>query len=153
MGSEMCIRDRAEDLVEGDAEGVTLMEDIIQAARVLTADGWTRRFKDGNPKGSCETFLYAVYGQVMARADGRNGPYSLETPVFPVADDVASLAVDLVEKLKALQTPMQGLAKLFRKRLAEDEGTLASDTRKRLEAVAGSLEPVSYTHLTLPTKA
>jgi len=134
------LKKRAEDLVEGDSEGLKLLEDIIHAARVLTADGWTRRFKDGQPNGACEQFLYALYGQVMARADGRNGPYSLETPVFPVNDDVAVLALGLVEKLKGLQKPMQGLATLFRKKLSEDEGTLASDTRKRLEAVANSLE-------------
>ena len=134
------LKKRAEDLVAGDGEGAKLLDDVIQAARGLTGDGWTRRFKDGKPNGTCETFLYAVYGQAMARAEGRNGPYSLETQVHPAGEIVKEQARLLAVKLTELQKPMQALARVFRKRLAEDDGFLDSDMRKRLEAVAGSLE-------------
>jgi ATP-dependent DNA helicase DinG len=134
------IKKRAEGLCEGDQKAEEALRKILNAAECLTADNWTRRMKEGSPSGPCEIFLEEVYKQVYARADGRDGPYSLETEVFPVNEDLLIKAVKLKKELTDLQKPMQELVKIFRKKLAEDDGMLATDTRKRLEAVAASLE-------------
>ncbi|MEM7679974.1 MAG: ATP-dependent DNA helicase [Pseudomonadota bacterium] len=134
------IKKRAEDLCAGDAEAEKLLDDIVHAANCLTADSWTRRLKDGTPKGPTEEFLHLVYKQVYARAPHRDGPYSLETEAQPVEQDVLEKAIALKKALKDLKKPMTGLADLFLKKLAQDDGYLDSDSRKRLDAVASSLE-------------
>jgi ATP-dependent DNA helicase DinG len=134
------LKKRAEDLSEGDQAAEEALRKILNAAECLTADNWTRRLKDGAPSGPCELFLAEVYAQAYARADGRDGPYSLETEVYPASDALLARAATLKKELSALQKPMQELVKIFRKKLAEDEGLLAADTRKRLESVAWSIE-------------
>ena len=134
------LKRRVEDLATGDQEAERALEDILHQANCLTADSWTRRLKDGAPKGPCEEFLHLVYKQVFARANGRDGPYSLETQTHPVEEDIIGKAEKLKSALKKLQKPMQKLAKIFRTKLADDEGTLDSDTRGRLEAIANGLE-------------
>lgn len=134
------LKKRADDLCAGDAEAEKLLGEITHRARVLNDDGWTRRLKDGQPLGPCETFLHGIYQQVWARGAGREGPYSMETEVHPLEDSLIQKAAELQSALSALEKPMAKLAALFRKRLAEDNGMLDSDTRKRLDSVAASLE-------------
>lgn len=131
---------RAEGLAEGDAECEKALQDIIHEASCLTGEGWQKRLKDGTPFGPCENFLSLVYRQVYARAEGRDGPYSLETPAWPVDDGIPEKAKNLRNSLRRLQKPLQSLAKAFRRKLAEDEGMMDADTRRRLDAVAQSLE-------------
>jgi ATP-dependent DNA helicase DinG len=134
------LKKRAEDLSEGMQDAEEALRKILNAAECLTADGWTRRLKEGTPSGPTEKFLAEIYKQVFARADGRDGPYSLETEVFPVNDELEEKALTLKVELTKLQKPMQELVRIFRKKLAEDEGTLSTDTRKRLESVSWSIE-------------
>ena len=134
------IKSRAEDLVSGDAEGEKELQDIIEKSRVLTADGWQKRLKDGQPKGATETFILSIYQQVYSRSDGQNTPYSIETGTFPLHEDVAKNVQQLKEGLKALQKPMLKLAARLRKKLNEQSETLESDARKRLDAVQSALE-------------
>lgn len=141
------IKKRAEGLCEGDQQAEDALRKTLTAAECLTADNWTRRMKDGAPSGPCETFLYEVYNQVNARAEGRDGPYSLETEIFPVNEALLIKAVKLKKELGDVQKPMLELVKIFRKKLIEDEGTLATDTRKRLEAVSASLEQRAHMEL------
>ena len=134
------LKKRAEDLAEGMQDAEEALRKILNAAECLPLDGWTRRLKDGAPSGPTELFMAEIYRQVFARADGRDGPYSLETQVFPVDEALLERARTLKSELKKLQKPMQKLAEIFKKKLTEDEGMLDSDTRKRLEAVSTSLE-------------
>ncbi|MEZ5813887.1 MAG: ATP-dependent DNA helicase [Alphaproteobacteria bacterium] len=134
------LKRRAEDLAEGMQEAEECVRKILNAAECLPMDSWTRRLKDGAPSGPAEQFLAEVYKQVFARADGRDGPYSLETGVFPVEDALLEKSRKLKSALKKLQKPMQELSRIFHKKLTEDDGYLDSDTRKRLEAVSASLE-------------
>ena len=83
---------RAEGLIEGDAEMEKALQDALMAAHQLTSDGWTQRFKNKSPLGPCEQFLISIYNQVHARADGRDGPFSLETETFPLEDGVLESA-------------------------------------------------------------
>lgn len=134
------LKKRCEDLASGNAECEKALEDILHAAQALTSDSWSRRLKDGTPKGPTEEFLHLLYKQVHARAPHRDGPYSLETPAHPVEADLLIKAQELQKALRALKKPMKQLSDLFSKRLAEDEGMLDNDTRKRLDAVANTLE-------------
>lgn len=134
------LKRRAEDLVEGMAEAQEALRKILNAAECLPMDGWTRRLRDGEPSGPAELFMAEIYRQVFARAEGRNGPYSLETGVFPASEAVVECAAKLKTSLTKLQKPMLELAKLLHKKLNNDEGTLDSDTRKRLEAVSMALD-------------
>jgi ATP-dependent DNA helicase DinG len=135
------LKRRAEDLAEGMQDAEEYLRKILSAAECLPMDNWTRRLRDGQPSGPTEKFMASVYAQVFARTNGRDGPYSLETEVLPAEDNVLEAAEKLKKELKALQKPMQQLAKTFHKKLTDDvEGHLATDTRKRLEAVASALE-------------
>ncbi len=134
------LKRRTEDLAAGDAEAEADLEAIIHEARALPAYGWAKRLKDGAPDGPAEKFLALVYQQVFARADGRDGPYSLETGTQPPIDGLADAAATLAERLRTLQKPMRSLSGRFKKRLHEQSETLDSDTRKRLEAAAAGLD-------------
>jgi ATP-dependent DNA helicase DinG len=134
------LKRRIEDLIAADTEAQDMLSAIIREAQSLTSEGWAKRLKDSSPFGACESFLHGVMTQVFARDDGRDGPYSLETEVFPLNDDLAAKAKALSIALKKLQTPMQELAKHIRAKLAADSGEMDSDTRKRLDSVAASLD-------------
>ncbi len=134
------LKRRAEDLIAGEPEGEKLLQDILDTASQLTDTGWTRRLKDSSPIGPTERFLHLVYQQVNARAHGNNTPYSIETQTFPLIDNLPEAAKSLKKALNDLQKPIIALIALMRKKLAEDDGDLDTDTRKRLESVSQSLE-------------
>jgi ATP-dependent DNA helicase DinG len=131
---------RAEGLAEGDMDAERALQEIIYEATCLTGEGWAKRLRDGAPSGPTENFLALVYKQVYARAEGRDGPYSLETQTWPLDEGIADKAKALKNALRKLQKPMQELVAAFRKKLANDEGLLDPDTRRRLDAVSQSLE-------------
>jgi ATP-dependent DNA helicase DinG len=116
------------------------LQEIIYEATCLTGEGWAKRLRDGAPSGPTENFLALVYKQVYARAEGRDGPYSLETQTWPLDEGISDKAKALKNALRKLQKPMQELVAAFRKKLANDEGLLDPDTRRRLDAVSQSLE-------------
>lgn len=134
------LKSRAEDLVSGDAEGEKDLQDILEKSRILTADGWQKRLKDNQPKGACETFIMAVYEQVLARSGGSRTPYSIETGTFPLHENIGEPIAALKNALKDLQKPMLSLAARLRKKMNDHADTLESDTKKRLDAVQSALE-------------
>lgn len=134
------LKRRVEDLIEGDEAAAHMLDDIIRSAGKLCAQGWSRRFKDKSPSGPCETFLMEVYRVVHARAQGVDGPYSLETPIFPIDTDLSTAAVSLKHGLSALLEPMDKLSKLLHQKLVNDQGEMNSDTRKRIDALSSSLD-------------
>lgn len=134
------LKRRVEDLIENDDEAQTLLQDIMHTAHTLAGPGWSQRLKDGQAKGATEEFLHLIYTQVMARADGRNGPYSLETEVFPLSGGLPESARKLKGRLHDLQKPMRELAARLRKKMADHTDIWDSDTRKRAESVAAGLE-------------
>jgi ATP-dependent DNA helicase DinG len=131
---------RTEDLIAGDHKAEQALQKILMAAQGLTMDGWTKRLKNGEVSGPYEIFFQHLYAQVFARANGRDGPFSLETEVHPVDDAVLKASITLKAALIELQKPMQDLATLIYKKLGNDDGEMEADTRKRLDAVAMSLD-------------
>lgn len=134
------LKRRLEDLIAGDVAAERLLQDILDGATILNAPGWGKRLKDNQPLGPSEEFIALVHKQVYARADGRDGPYSLETPTWPLIDGLSLAAKNLSHALEQLQRPMNDLVKLLQKKLADDNGDLDADTRRRFDAVAMSLE-------------
>ncbi len=129
------LKRRADDAVAGDVDLERMLQDILEASRCLTAEGWQTRLKDGAPKGEAEEFLQAVYKQVYARADGRDGPYSLETDTQPLADEVLPAAVKLRKAFERLHQPMTALSNELRKKLNDQADTLEADMRRRIDAM------------------
>ena len=134
------LKKRLEDLIAGNEEAEKALADITHHAGKLCAYGWSKRFKDKIPNGPTEKFLMEVYRIVYARADGTHGPYSIETQLHPVDDDLLTAASELKKSLKDLLRPMENLAKILTQRLADDQGEMDSDTRRRFDALSTSLE-------------
>ena len=134
------LKKRVEDIITGDAEAEADLEAILHYASTLPGYNWRQRFKDRKPEGAAEEFLMLLFRQVMARAEGRDGPYSVETQLRPVADGVADAARTLVTRLREIQKPMRSLTARLLRRLEEQAETLDSDMRRRLESVAASLQ-------------
>lgn len=134
------LKKRIEDLTEGDEQAAGHLQEIIQYANALCADGWSRRFKDRAPKGPAEVFLMEIYRVVNARNTQDNTPYSIETELFPIDADMAAAGKKLEDELTKLLKPMDALAKRLNERLVNDTGEMDSDTRKRLDALISSLE-------------
>ncbi len=134
------LKRRVEDLIAGDAEAIQDLDAILQESTALATQGWSKRLKDGSPVGVTEIFLSHIYKQVFARAEGNNGPYSLETDTRPLSADLADAALDLKARLNALRKPMASLSQRLRKKLADQSETLESDSRRRLESVSNRLQ-------------
>lgn len=133
------LKKRAEDLIEGDADMDRMLNDILDGARALTGDGWTTRLKDRQPKGPMETFVLATYEQVYARAEGRGGPYSLETPTHPVDAPVLACAKELHRALEDIEQPMVKLTGALRKKLGDQADTMHPDMRRRIDVLCSAL--------------
>jgi len=134
------LKRRIEDLIENDETAQIHLNAILHHATSLCGAGWSRRFKDKLPSGPTETFLMEIYRLVYARASGVDTPYSIETPLFPLDDDILTACRALKKSLSELLKPMDALAKLLHTRLADDQGEMESDMRKRIDALATSLD-------------
>lgn len=135
------LKKRVEDLIEGDDVAQKSLDSILHHAKFLPTHDWLQRGRVENIIGETEEFLMEVYRQVWARCgDDRDSPYAIETNVFPLADGVADKILPLLEKLKSLRAPMQRLSARLKQKLAEETETLSPDSRKRLDAVAASLD-------------
>lgn len=135
------LKKRLEDLIKGNAQAEGHLQAAENAARQFPAGGWTKRLANGLPDGSFEKFFQSICMQVNARSNGREGPYSLETDIFPLHDDILPLALEIQKILKNLQMPLIRLAEIMRLRLENDtEGMLSADERRRLDSLSASLE-------------
>lgn len=135
---------RAEDLCSGHDACEKLLQEILMAAHSLSADGWTQRLKQKAPLREAEQFFLEVYKHVWARAQGRESGYSLEAEAHPVDAPLIERAEALRQALVKLVKPMNQLIVEFQRRLAEDDGKLDADTRKRLDSVSRALERRSH---------
>ncbi len=133
------LKRRAEDCVAGDDKLEKTLQDIIEASRDLTSEGWAARLKDAEPRGPIEHFIHGVYKQVYARADGRDGPYSLETDTQPLSEDILPLAMAARKSLEDLYKPITDLANGLRKKLNDQVDTLDADLRRKMDAMITSL--------------
>lgn len=134
------LKKRLLDLVDEDAAIVKLMEEVIHRAHFLPAFDWLKRIANGTSHGCAEIFLAQLYAQVRTRTQNDHHPYALETDPFPLNPDLIPAAGELHDAIKLLCTPMVRLASNLREKLASEVDKLSTDTRKRLDVVAASLE-------------
>lgn len=133
------LKRRVEDLVEGDEAATSVLDSILQAARVLPEKSWPARVHKQEPRGSTEEFLSLVHRQVYARAKKSADPYTLECGTQPLIDGLSAAAERLEKNLAGLRLPMQKLAAHLLRRLEDQAETMEKDTRLRIEAVSASL--------------
>lgn len=133
------LKSRLEELVADDMDARKLLEEVLEAARTLPADGWMGRVSGAAAMTRFETFLMLSRAQVLARSNA-SGPHGLEAPVIDPIEGLAPAAHSLSEAFFALAKPMKGLALALARRLDEDADTLDSTSRGRLEASARSLK-------------
>jgi ATP-dependent DNA helicase DinG len=133
------LKRRIEDLVAGDEAMLDLLDRINEAARALPSDGWSQRLAGDQPNGPTERFLFALRRQVYARADNQRSTYSLETEPRPAEDVVLEAAAKLDMALAALERPIAQLARDLAAKLDSEAETLASEDRRRLDAMARTL--------------
>jgi len=131
---------RIEDLLGDDTETAEALQDVLRAARVLAPEGWHTRIANAAGQGPAEQFLQAVREQVYARVNRPDDPYSLETELRPVTQDVAERAIALDKALSGLIEPLKRLYNGLQARLDDEADSLDSDSRRRIEATCRSLD-------------
>ncbi|MGF1594529.1 MAG: ATP-dependent DNA helicase [Kiloniellaceae bacterium] len=134
------LRRRLEDLLGEESRGMEALDEALRAARALAGEGWRQRVEEDRPEGATERFLALARRQVYARAAGQEQPYSLEAPAHPAVDGLLEAARGLAGELMALSDPLARLRKLLLARLDDQADALDSDTRRRIEAAARSLD-------------
>ncbi len=134
------LRRRLEDLLGADEAAVNALERALAAAKVLAGEGWRQRVEEQRPQGACEAFLAVAAQQVLARASGRDQPYSLEAPAQPPLEGLLAAAESLAADLGDLAAPLKELRRLLLARLDDESESLDSDSRRRIETAARGLE-------------
>ena len=133
------LRRRLDELVVDDDEAERTLDEVLQAARILPADGWRLRLAADNPNGPTERFLDQVRRQVLARTSGLDSPYSLETETMPPNDALVEAAAVLSAALEALAQPLMALATGLVMRLEDQASVLEPDQRRRIDALSRGL--------------
>ena len=131
---------RFDELVGDDQAARDLVTETLRRATVLPADGWLVRLQEKAAHGPCETFLGALRDQILARSDHPQSPYGLEVYSQPASPALADAAPRLAQALADLYQPLRGLKMHLLKRLDQEAADLDSETRRRIEALAMSLE-------------
>jgi ATP-dependent DNA helicase DinG len=134
------LKRRVEDLVGYAEDAAAALDDTLAAARALPGPGWQQRLAEDAPRGPAEQFLALVRRQVLARAAGTDGPYSLETACLPAGDGVIEAAAALAEALERLGAPLLALSRRLADLLDTEAETLDSATRARIEGIGRSIQ-------------
>ncbi len=129
------LKSRIEDLVDTDETACQALQDALQAARALPSAEWAKRIAEGRAHGATEQFLLHVRQQVLARANDRDGPYSLEVPTLPEIEGLAGSAELLGEALDKIRRPLLLLARRLTALIDEKTDSLESAQRARIEGV------------------
>jgi len=135
---------RLDDLIAGDDRATALVEHVMHAARALPDEGWAARLTghpaQGEPIGAAEQFLALIRRQVLARARGAGGPFSLETEPAPPVEGLIDAAVGLERALVKLLEPLSALIAHLTAKLDDEAEELESEQRRRIDALARGLQ-------------
>jgi ATP-dependent DNA helicase DinG len=134
------LKKRLEDVLGADDTGLKLLDSCLLNARCLPREEWLAIIHDHAGQNSFEKFLTHIHAQLLSRNDSRDTLYGLETQIFPLSPDIQSTLIPLRQELQQLLKPMKDLVAHLCKRIDQEADTLSSDTRKRMDAVAQSLE-------------
>lgn len=134
------LRRRLEEYLTGNADLEQTIEQAMQAARILPDALWYDRVINGEPLGKIEAFLAAIHQQIRARTSTQDQQYGLECDPLPAEPIVLEQAVEAKNALAQLSQPLKRTAYILRGLLADDDGTLNSDQRRRIDALAAGIE-------------
>lgn len=132
------LKSRLDELVADDLSCKALLDEVLEAARILPSDNWLGRVTGAAAMSRFESFLMLSRSQVMARTNA-SGPHGLEATITEPIEGLAPAAHSLGEALVNLAKPMGALAAALAQKLDEESETLDSTSRGRLEASARSL--------------
>ncbi len=127
---------RVGDLVGDHEQANDAMMQAVRAAAQLPGDGWLSRLAENNPIGPAEKFLGALRAHVHARSANGSDNYSLEAPTNDPADILLETAEEFERALQAICKPLQELARLLKKHIADHAETLDSSSKIRLDAAS-----------------
>lgn len=133
------LKRRLEELVAGNDEALSALDEASEAARILPWTGWSKRLAEGNPVGIAEQFFVLIRSLVYARSDNPNAHYDIQTDLYPCPDELIELAGKFKSELEHLLTPLMALAAQIDKILNDEADTVDTQTRQRLEGLARSL--------------
>ncbi len=133
---------RLGDLILDDEAARENLDEALDAARALPAEGWLARVTEGKPAGPAEAFFVAIRRQVLARAlpAEAKGGHGLECATQPLDSTIAAASVELDRALARLAAPLRDLAARLARRLDEEAAHLDSQARQRLEAMTRQLQ-------------
>lgn len=129
---------RLNDVASYDPAGASALESAVDAAGLLTGDGWLQRIAENAPFGPIERLLAAARATVYARASAQDAGYGLETELAAPDPALVEAAAPAVEALELLLRPMVALAKRLEAVIEDAPDWLDPPARARIEgAIAG----------------
>ena len=138
------LKARVEEILPADPpkaaeEAEEALLSILNGATALPGDAWLQRVAEGGAAGAAEAFLAGCCGQVLARAEDRDTPFSLEADARPALPDLLKAATQLERAFRQMIQPMQRLRVLILARLDAEADILETQTRQRIEGIARTL--------------
>lgn len=146
---------RLGDLLSGDDASKQAMQELMRAAAILPAEGFSQRItvrtQNGgglDPVGPIEALLVEVYGQIDIRqgearlrsrfsADGEQGG---ECEAHPCLEGVALAAKTAARALAAIEAPLLALVRSLEDRLSNGKEDIEPADRIRIEGALRGLE-------------
>ncbi|MCE2517533.1 MAG: ATP-dependent DNA helicase [Alphaproteobacteria bacterium] len=133
------LKKRLEDILAFDDAAMADLDQAMETARILPAAGWRQRLSEAGPDGPVEQFLFAARKAIYARASSPESLYNLEANLYPLDEELSTMALGLADALKNITTPLERLAQTLTKMLVDQADTLDTATRSRLEGAARGL--------------
>jgi ATP-dependent DNA helicase DinG len=130
---------RLMDVASYDEAGGLALEAAIDAAGLLTGDGWLQRVAEGAPSGPLEKLFAAVRGTVYARASAQDAGYGIETEMAELDPAVVEAAAPAVQAMEQLLRPLVALGKRLEAVLEDAPDWLDAQSRARIEGALGGL--------------
>lgn len=130
---------RLMDVASYDEAGATALGAAVQAAGLLTGDGWLQRISEGMPFGPIEKLLSAVRGTVYARASAQDAGYGIETEMAELDGGIVEAAAPATEALELLLRPLIALGKRLEAVIEDAPDWLDAQARARIEGAIGGL--------------
>ena len=130
---------RLMDVASYDEAGGAVLEAAIQAAGLLTGDGWLQRIGEGIAFGPLEKLFASVRGTVYARASAQDAGYGIETEMAELDGDIVAAASPALEAMELLLRPLMALGKRLEAVLEDAPDWLDGSARARIEGAIGGL--------------
>ncbi|MEP3050021.1 MAG: ATP-dependent DNA helicase [Erythrobacter sp.] len=132
---------RLADIASYDDIGGEAIEDAIEAAQALPAEGWLQRVAEGEPSGRLEALLAQVRSATYARDEsgGVDAGYGIETEASGLPGELIEAAGSAGEALAAIRSPLIKLGMRLETIIADPPDWLDGQGRQRIEGARMAL--------------